>query len=246
MTARFFAPAASVAGDRVALPDDEAAHLTRVLRLGAGDAVRLFNGRGDEFDGTVLSADRHGVWVAVGGPRAAATELPVAITLAVAVLKGDKMDDVVRDAVMLGVAAVQPFVSSRSETSLAALARSRRGDRWSRIAIASAKQCGRAMLPAMHAPCTFESLLTAGRLPAPVFMFAEPAAFPGGDSLAAAAGTRPPHATILVGPEGGWTSQEIAAGANEWRLVTLRLPTIRADAMPSAATTALLAAWHAL
>ena len=72
------------------------------------------------------------------------------ITLVVSVLKGDKIDDVVRDAVMLGVTSIRPVVSERSEISLAAMAKSSRIARWQRIAVASAKQCGRAVVPAIH------------------------------------------------------------------------------------------------
>ena len=103
---RFFAPALDPGDETVALPREEAEHLTRVLRLGVGDTVAVFDGRGHEFLARVASA---------AAPRRARAarcrassrraEPAVAITLAQAVLKGDKMDDVVRDAVMLGVAA---------------------------------------------------------------------------------------------------------------------------------------------
>ncbi len=66
------------------------------------------------------------------------------------------MDDVVRDAVMLGVAAIQPVVSERAETSMAAMARSGRVARWQRIAVSSAKQCGRAVVPPIHAAMPLE------------------------------------------------------------------------------------------
>src|SRR4029077_8423662 len=76
----------------------------------------------------------------------AAAEPQVAITIAQAVLKGDKMDDVIRDAVMLGVAAIQPLVTKRTETTVAALVRGARLDRWRRVALASVKQSRRATL----------------------------------------------------------------------------------------------------
>src|SRR6185295_5481908 len=113
--ARFFAPAAHATGDRILLPGDEAEHLTRVLRLSTGATVCVFNGRGAEFEAIVETIDREGVRVHVGAPSTPAPEPRIAITLAQAVLKGDKMDDVVRDAVMLGVAAIQPLVTARSE-----------------------------------------------------------------------------------------------------------------------------------
>src|SRR6185503_17639842 len=79
-----------------------------------------------------------------------ARELGVPVTLVISVLKGDKIDDVVRDAVMLGVTSIRPVVSERSEISMAAMARSSRVARWQRIAVASAKQCGRAVVPPIH------------------------------------------------------------------------------------------------
>ena len=69
------------------------------------------------------------------------------------------MDDIVRDAVMLGVAAVQPLVTTRAETTVAALARGARLDRWRRVALASVKQSGRAVLPEIRRPLTLESFL---------------------------------------------------------------------------------------
>src|SRR6478672_2071241 len=99
---RFFAPALDPGDETVVLPRDEAEHLTRVLRLGAGDTVAVFDGRGHEFVARVTSALRRNVTVQIMSRVEPAVEPAVALTLVQAVLKGDKMDDVVRDAVMLG------------------------------------------------------------------------------------------------------------------------------------------------
>ena len=114
----------SGSGDEtVLLPRAEGEHLTRVLRLGAGDTVTVFDGRGHEFVGRVMSAIRRDVRVQIVSPLDAVAESGVALTLAQGVLKGDKMDDVIRDAVMLGAFAIQPIVTKRSETTVAALMR---------------------------------------------------------------------------------------------------------------------------
>src|SRR5690606_19971092 len=139
-----------------ALPPEEAAHLARVLRLRPGDAIRVFNGRGGEFDARVDEVSRQHVQVTIGAAAPAAVEPTIGVVLAQAVLRTDRMDAAVRDAVMLGVAGIQPVVSTRSETTLAALDRADRTSRWARIAVSSAKQCGRATLPPIHVPCTFE------------------------------------------------------------------------------------------
>jgi 16S rRNA (uracil1498-N3)-methyltransferase len=246
VNARFYAPDVQTAGDVVSLPDEEAQHLTRVLRLKVGEAVRVFNGRGREFVAVVDSAGRDGVVVRVGAAHAAAAEPLVGLTLAQAVLKGDKMDDVVRDAVMIGVTAVQPIITTRTEVTRSALQRGTRTDRWRRVAVSSAKQCGRAVVPAILEPLSFEMLaqtIAAGRLAGPALMLVEPGA--SAESLALGdVDPTPPHAaTLIVGPEGGWTIDEISAAAGLCRLLTLGGRTIRADAMAAVAIAALFARW---
>jgi len=242
--ARFFAPAAGVTGDRILLPVDEAEHLTRVLRLSSGDRVRVFNGRGAEFEAVVDTADREGVRLTIGSPCTPAPEPRVAFALAQAVLKGDKMDDVVRDAVMIGVAAIHPIVTTRSEISIAALARGRRRERWERVAVSSAKQCGRAVVPPIAEP----RQLNAGDgsfpvdFPDPVFILVEPNTA-AGIALGQLDSTVPSHATLVIGPEGGWTTEELQAAAAVGTLITLGKRTLRADSMALVALSAMFARW---
>jgi 16S rRNA (uracil1498-N3)-methyltransferase len=246
--ARFFAPAASAPGDRVTLPDDEAEHLTRVLRLAAGDRVRVFNGRGAEFESIVEAAGRDGVHLRVGSPRDAVPEPRVAVTLAQAVLKGDKMDDVVRDAVMIGVAAIQPIITAHTESSTGLLERGKRRDRWARIAVSSAKQCGRAVVPPILAPQPFSigaGMPRDAALPVPIIMLVEPGAA-SGLPLGELDLAMPPQATLLVGPEGGWSAEEVREGAGFGSLVTLGQRTLRADAIALVALSALFARWGEL
>jgi len=247
VTARFHVPDAARIGDTIQLPPDEALHLTRVLRLDTGAHVRVFNGRGGEFDSVVVDVAKNSVRVRLDRARDAVAEPRVSVTLAQTVLKGDKMDEVVRDAVMMGVAAIQPMVTTHAEVTLAALERGRRRERWERIAVASAKQCGRATVPAILEPRTFEDVAAAlaqMRLPGPGIMFVEPTAAVEALTPAELADP-PPHATTLVvGPEGGWTPDEIARGAAVCRLATLGPRTLRADAVPIVAIAALFAGWN--
>ena len=246
MLPRFYVPAADATGRLVDLPEDEAGHLTRVLRLRAGAPIRVFNGRGGEFDAVVESAARGRVRVRVGAPHPPPRQPRVQVTLAQAVLKGDKMDDVVRDAVMMGVAAVQPIVTARTEASLVALERGRRRTRWERIAIAAAKQCGRADVPPILAPCAFGDAMAAlGHLtlPGPGLLFVEPAAEGRAQALGELAAAAPRETTVVIGPEGGWEPGEIEQGAAVCRLVTLGGRTLRADAMAIVALAALFAVW---
>jgi 16S rRNA (uracil1498-N3)-methyltransferase len=243
MNARFYAPDAHDLDTEIDLPDDEARHVTRVLRLKAGDSLAVFNGRGGEFTATVASATKSRVRVRLGAPAIAKAELAIAFTLAQAVLKGDKMDDVVRDAVMLGYAAVQPIVTARSEVSLAALTRSDRHERWHRIAVSSAKQCGRAVVPAVAPPVAFEGPASLAHLPSPQFLLVEPGASAGTVTISGVAPDAPAAVTLIVGPEGGWTAEELQRCASHAHPLGLGPLTLRADAAAVVAATALMTHW---
>jgi 16S rRNA (uracil1498-N3)-methyltransferase len=241
---RFYAPSLDPGDETVALARDEAEHLTRVLRLGVGDTVAVFDGRGREFLARVTSAARPDVRLQLLSRVEPAAETGVALTLAQAVLKADKMDDVIRDAVMLGVSAIQPLVTRRAETTVAALMKGARVERWRRVALASVKQSRRAVVPEIRMPLTIETFLDE---PAPALrlMLVEPGASADVESLSAIQQEpAPADAMLLVGPEGGWTEEECAsARARGMRLVTLGRRTLRADAVPVAAISVLQFLW---
>ena len=243
--ARFHAPEAREPGQIITLAADEAAHLTRVLRLKAGASVRVFDGAGREFDAVVEATSKRGTDIRVLTPRDAVPEPLLRVTLAQAVLKGDKMDDVVRDAVMMGVVAVQPLITSRSEVSPAVLERGRRRERWQRIAVISAKQCGRAVVPDVLEPLTFTTLCASRTAAArdAALMLVEPSATSDAAALGSLQRPSGSSALVVVGPEGGWSPEEIRTAADVLTLVTLRAPTLRADAMPVAALAALFSRW---
>jgi 16S rRNA (uracil1498-N3)-methyltransferase len=234
-------------GDEVVvLPRGEAEHLARVLRIAVGDTVSVFDGRGHEFLARVTLANARDARVALLSRLQPAAESAVPLTLAQAVLKGDKMDDVVRDAVMLGAAAIQPLVTRRTETTVAALLRGARVERWRRVALASAKQSRRAVLPEIRTPLTVDSYLDEPSI-AMRLMFVEPGAHAGIEPLGALRReAAPSEAAVWVGPEGGWDEREwTAARERGVRLVSLGPRTLRADAVPVAVMSVLAFLWEA-
>lgn len=231
MLPRFFVPDLDPAGGEARLPADEARHLTRVMRLVAGDEVAVFDGRGHEFRARVLDAVREVVRVELVERLTPAPEAHIPFTLVQAILKGDKMDDVVRDATMMGVAAIEPIVSART------IAKRQSVERWERVAVSSAKQCRRAVVPRIghtkplaewlaETPCELKLLLV------------EPAAAGGAETSMRVLLDRaaPASVAVIVGPEGGWTTEEreamVTAGCVAVALGGL---TLRADAVPLAA-----------
>jgi 16S rRNA (uracil1498-N3)-methyltransferase len=250
---RFYAPG-FVLQREIALPEDEAHHLAKVMRLKAGDLVAVFDGLGHEAVACVQAIAGRRVTVKALEKRVTAQEPGIAITLAQALLKSDKMDHVIRDAVMLGAAAIQPVTSARIEVPHAAVRAGARGrqDRWDRTVIASVKQCGRAVVPVVHPTLSFAEVLEAaqGTL---CLMFVEPGGLdPAGASAKAGSyaslqslETRvPAKAMILIGPEGGWDPQEIsAAAAAGVTLVTLGQRVLRADAAGALAMAVLQYVW---
>jgi len=242
---RFFAPTLDVGDETVALPRDEAEHLRRVLRLGVGDTVSVFDGRGHEFVARVTVALPRETRVQLMSRVEPPSEASVPITVVQSVLKGEKMDEIVRDAVMLGVAAVQPLITRRTETTVATLLRSARVDRWRRVAVASVKQSRRAVVPDIRTPLSFDSFLDEPRGGLQL-MLVEPDANAGVEALAVLKHEPvPTEAAVWIGPEGGWDEREWK-GAQERgvRLISLGQRTLRADAVPVSIVSILSFLWE--
>ena len=245
MLPRFYAPALGDHDRGVDLPPDEARHLTRVLRLGAGDAVAVFDGRGREFRARVDVAVRDTVRVSLVEPLVPAGEPRVPLTLVQAVLKGDAMDAAVRDAVMMGAARIVPVISAHVTVPARALESGRAAERWRRVALASVKQCRRATLPHVEEPAAFAGHIAEPRA-ALRLMLLEPSAGAVGRTLHEWL-DRPAPASVelLVGPEGGWASAEVGAAiAAGWLPVTLGPLTLRADAVALAALSVARFVWN--
>ena len=242
MLPRFFSDAIDPAAGSARLSDDETRHLAQVLRLAAGQDIRVFDGVGHEYLARVERIHRDAADLRLIEPVIAAPEPRVSLTLAQAVLKGDKMDDLVRDATMMGVAAIEPLLTAHTVAHVKA---GRTPERWRRIAIASAKQCGRAVLPAIGPGRTLVDWLAADRADRRLILV-EPSAVVERQTLDGV-GPAPVSGSLLVGPEGGWSPDELDAAARSGCVfLTLGRRTLRADAVPVVAMAALQTLWRDL
>ena len=221
-------------GPAVTVQGPEAHHLRDVLRVKVGDGVEAFDGRGDQARGVVADVGPAGVRLSLGSPVASTAEASVRLTLAVALLKGDKLTDVVRPATEIGVSGFQLFVSTNCEArELSAM----RLERLRRVAQEAARQSGRAVVPSVAQPVPFASLRPGG-----LVIVGDPAS---STSLARLTATQQWQAAsevcVVTGPEGGLTDAEVedlvAAGAVA---VGLGPRVLRADTAPVALAAALL------
>ena len=237
---RFLAASIDARARTARLAEDEARHLSSVLRLGVGDEVAVFDGAGREFRARVERMTKDGADLGLLEEFPAAPEPAVRLTLAQGVVKGEKMDDVVRDATMMGVAAIEPLVT---EHTAAHMKSGRAPDRWRRIAIASAKQCRRAVVPAIGAGTAFADWLPQDRSELRLLLV-EPSAAIEGHPVSTLGVDRPASASLLVGPEGGWSVAEIESAVRAGCVpITLGRRTLRSDAIPIIAIGILQFVW---
>lgn len=241
---RFYAPPESFAPDgaRVVLSAEESRHLRDVLRLRAGDEAQVFDGEGREFACVVGEGVGRAATLEVRGrAEPPKPESPLELTLAVALLKGEKFDLVVQKATELGASRVVPVTTKRTDVRLRDRAdAARRVERWRRLALEASKQSGRARVPLVAEPFALDSFVAgaargAGELR---LLFAERGGT-GLHSLSTESESRL-AVTALVGPEGGWDDAEVAlAREHGWTVVTLGGRTLRAETAAITVTTLL-------
>jgi len=238
--ARFHVPDRLGPGAEVGLPELAAHHATRVLRLGVGDGVVLFDGSGGEYEAALTQVGRGGVRARAGRFHPGGPESDLRVTLVQGVSSGDRMDFTIRKAVELGVDRIVPVFTARSVVRLGGERMDRRRSHWQAIAISACEQCGRNAVPDVDEPATFEHWLSA--CPAP-----------DGPRLLLAVGGRlrlrelpsPAGAvTLLAGPEGGFAEREAEAAASRG-FVAIRLGprVLRTETAALAALAAMQTLW---
>jgi len=205
-TIRCFVDAALSPGATVALPEAAAAHLVRVLRLGIGAPVVLFNGDGHDHAAELVAVGKRGAEALVGRATPVDRESPLRITLAQGIARGEKMDWILQKATELGVAAIAPVLTDRTEVKLDGDRADKRLQHWRGVLASACEQCGRARLPVLAPP-----------VPLAAWAAAESASLklmldPEGD-CALASLALPPETTVAlaIGPEGGLSERDRSA-----------------------------------
>jgi 16S rRNA (uracil1498-N3)-methyltransferase len=234
---RLFVAAPLVPDSEFTLPPGATRH-AQVRRVQPGDELVLFDGAGCDWPATVLAVSRSAVRVQLGAPQPVANELPLAVTLALGMPANERMDTVVEKAAELGVACIQPLLTTRSVLRLCGERAQRKQAHWQGIAEAACEQCGRARVPVV-APvrALADWLPQAGDGLRLVLSLQRDALPPSAQGWATAS-----RVTTLSGPEGGLTPDEEAAAREAgFRPTALGPRVLRADTAPLA-----VLAWLAL
>lgn len=222
MKRRIVVPAGSLSAGRLTLEEDLGHYLRDVLRLPAGEALDLRDGAGLRADAVLVASSRREVIVEVASVEAAPPPAGLQLTLHQAIAKGEKVDQVVRQATELGVARIVPVLTARSVPR-----QEKRVPRWRAIADDAVRVSGRAFRPVVEEVQSFEAVL--GRERAQVALVpAVGAALGLHGALASAGGAA--TAEVLIGPEGGLTAEEVeAAEAAGFRAVSLGPNVLRTE-----------------
>ncbi len=189
------------------LPAQAGEHVARVLRLGPGDALTLFNGDGSDYPATIVSVGKRETEVRVKASVPVGNESPLVLTLAQAVARGEKMDLIVQKATELGVARIVPLLTERSEVKLDPTRAEKRLLHWRSVAASACEQSGRARLPRIEPIQPLAGWLasladcTALRL----------ALLPDGRARLRTLAFGAAGGLLVVGPEGGLGERDVAA-----------------------------------
>jgi 16S rRNA (uracil1498-N3)-methyltransferase len=233
MSNRFYVNYPLAAG-RVSLEGSEARHLASVRRLRPGDPVCLFNGDGHEYSAIVVACARKSVELNVAGVASPQRELPFHLEVAAPLPKGDRAQFLLEKLTELGVAAFVPLRTVRSvvhpgETRL---------EKMQRHVIEASKQCGRNVLMQVASLTQWQDYCGRTDLP-PIRILAHPQSH---DDLGTVVPLQPQGLALAVGPEGGFTDEEIsAAQSHGWRTITLGPRILRVETAAIALT-----AWASL
>ena len=202
MTTNFFAPPSAFRGSRVVLPDDEARHVCSVLRAEAGDEIVVVDGEGGWHRVRISHAAPEQVVGTVEETRREVGEPAVAVTVGMGMLtKRDRFETFVEKAVELGATRIVPLSTRHTERDTV------RADRLRRIMVAAVKQCRRSRVPALSEPQSLDEVLAAATAQRRFLCHGGDAAVPLGPAAEGADGD---DVLLLVGPEGGFASEEVA------------------------------------
>ena len=204
---RIYHPEMIVAGSEIALSEEAANHVGRVLRMGAGQAIQLFDGTNQMFDAQITRADKKSVQVSILRGELDDRESPLHIHLGQVMSRGEKMEFTIQKSIELGVSLITPLFSERCGVKLDAERLNKKLQQWQKIAVAACEQCGRNRVPEIRPVMDLEAWCAEEEQGLKLNLHPR---------ASASINTLPlpvERVRLLIGPEGGLSAEEIAMTA---------------------------------
>lgn len=202
---RLFLPPEELLAEHIIITGDQARHLTLVLRVKPSDMISVLNGSGYEYECRIVSVHKKEVKAEVINKVPYSAESPVSITVAQGISKGERMDIVIQKSTELGATMIVPIISERTQVK-----NTQKVERWRKIALSAAQQSGRDKIPEINEPVQLEEYMDSiAPGSSGIIFFEEKRERNLKNVLSDFKGIK--EITILIGPEGGFTKEEVAA-----------------------------------
>ena len=225
-------------GALVSMDKDAARYLKSVLRMTSGQMITLFNGKGGEYAAEVVSLSKNQATVTIKESLSNDRESLLKIHLVIGVSRGERMDWVIQKATELGVHSITPIFSERSEVKLTGLRLEKRLTHWQQISISACEQCLRNVVPTINPAVSLQQCLDSNEGGIKIVLHHRT------DRAITDLQNNDNIITILVGPEGGLSDNEITlAETHGYSAVKLGPRVLRTETAPLAAISILQSLW---
>ena len=204
----------------ISVTGDDAAHITKVLRMKPGERVTVCDLAGHDYETAVISTGNT-VTLDILGVKASENEPPYRAVVYQSLVRGDRFDTVLQKATELGASAIVPVLTSRCTVKLEIGSADCRKklERWQRIVYEAAKQCGRGIIPTVLEPMKYrDAAVEAARADLPLFCYEGEGTLPLPQCMEAVG--HPETVSIMIGPEGGYAEDEAAYAAEAGMVMT--------------------------
>lgn len=234
---RVYHPGTLTSGTCIELDDNAFNHCIKVLRLGEGASLTLFNGDGREYPAELLEVSKKRAMASIGESCAPGRESPLQLIVGQSISRGERMDYAIQKATELGVARICPLFTERCEVRLNQERQEKRQRHWQQIAISACEQSQRCYVPQIDEPQPLSDWL--GSVDAELkLVLHHHTAEPLGQL------TKPSSVALLIGPEGGLTEEEVAQALDAgFRPVAFGPRVMRTETAPVAAAAVLQYLW---
>ncbi|OUR70795.1 16S rRNA (uracil(1498)-N(3))-methyltransferase [Methylophaga sp. 41_12_T18] len=234
---RFFCPELDVNNKTFPLPEAAHRHAVQVLRLKKGAKLQVFDGGGVEFEATLDSVAKRQSTITLGEQVNNELESPLTITLLQGISRGERMDYALQKAVELGVNKVVPVLTERCNVQLSNGRADKRLHHWRGVMVSACEQSGRSVLPELSDIMSLDDALLDNK--DVTCLVLDPLAAQGFSSI-----DKTSSVSLLIGPEGGLTEQEVQlASANEYQAVNFGPRILRTETAAVAALAVMQSLW---